>query len=284
MPAVLGVSRLSRPRPDRFGRVTSATPRLRLSLVTAAQAEWADDVLPGYQQTTLPLGADPDGEGDLFATLVRRGRLRHRPRAVLAVHGYTDYFFNTELADHFTARGSRFYALDLHKCGRSWRDGQTPHFTTDLARYDRELERATAIITAENPGSRVLVYGHSAGGLVVSLWLDRVRRRGATAALGIGRTGAQQPVAGSARPGDPADPADVHGDRGALAGAQDLGGARHRQGRLRADAAPRVPRRVRLQPAVEAAGRLPGDVRLDPRHPARAGHAAPRAGRRACRI
>ena len=63
---------------------------------------------------------------------------------MLAVHGYTDYFFNTELADHFASRGFAFYALDLHKCGRSWRDGQTPHFTTDLARYDAELDRAMA--------------------------------------------------------------------------------------------------------------------------------------------
>ena len=63
--------------------------------------------------------------------------------------------------------------------------GQIPHFTTDLARYDRELELALAVIAAENPGSAVLVCGHSAGGLIVSLWLDRLRRRGATAALGV---------------------------------------------------------------------------------------------------
>jgi len=153
--------------------------------VTAAQAEWADDVLPGYQQTSLALGPDPDGEGELFATLVRRGDSAPAAHTVLAVHGFTDYFFNTELADAFTAHGFRFYAVDQHKCGRSWRDGQTPHFTTDLGRYDRELELATAIIAAENPGTRVLVYGHSAGGLIVALWLDRVRRRRATAAMSL---------------------------------------------------------------------------------------------------
>ena len=153
--------------------------------MTAAQAEWTDDVLNGYVQSTLALGADPDGEGELFATLVRKADPAPSPLVVLAVHGYTDYFFNTELADHFSARGWRFYGLDLDRCGRSWRDGQTPHFTTDLARYDRELEWAAAIIRAENPTAEVLVYGHSTGGLVVSLWLDRVRRRGDTAAMGI---------------------------------------------------------------------------------------------------
>ncbi|MEI7544972.1 MAG: alpha/beta hydrolase [Mycobacteriaceae bacterium] len=153
--------------------------------MTAVQPEWADDVLAGYQQATLPLGADPDGEGELFATLVRTADLTPSSLVVLAVHGYTDYFFNTELADHFAARGWRFYGLDSHRCGRSWREGQTPHFTTDLARYDRELEWAMAVIAAENPSARVLVCGHSTGGLVVALWLDRVRQRGATEAMGI---------------------------------------------------------------------------------------------------
>ena len=107
---------------------------------------WESDVLPGYHQFTIELGADPEGEGDLFATLVRRDPPTAARHAVLAVHGYTDYFFNTELAERFAARGFAFYALDLHKCGRSWRQGQTPHFTTDLARYHGELERACALI------------------------------------------------------------------------------------------------------------------------------------------
>lgn len=142
-------------------------------------------MLPGYWQCTFALGPDPDGEGELEATLVRRGEPDPSARhAVLMVHGFTDYFFNTELADHFAARGFAFYALDLHKCGRSHREGQTPHFTTDLARYDAELERALAAIAAVS-GPRVLVYGHSAGGLVVSLWLDRLRARGATADRGV---------------------------------------------------------------------------------------------------
>ena len=150
-------------------------------------AEWTEDVLPGYQRTTLPLGPDPDGEGDLSATLVRRADGGPARATVLAVHGFTDYFFNTALVDHFAERGYRCYGIDLPKCGRSWRSGQTPHFTTDLARYDRALESACSLIAAENrpagDRSSILVYGHSTGGLVVSLWLDRVRSRGHTAGL-----------------------------------------------------------------------------------------------------
>jgi alpha-beta hydrolase superfamily lysophospholipase len=134
-------------------------------------------VLPGFWQHTFGLGPDPDGEGDLVATLVRRGAPDpSATRAVLLVHGFTDYFFNTEQADHFAARGFAVYALDQHKCGRSWREGQTPHFTTDLTRYDTELERTLDLIAA--PTADVLICAHSTGGLIVALWLDRLRRRG----------------------------------------------------------------------------------------------------------
>jgi alpha-beta hydrolase superfamily lysophospholipase len=147
------------------------------------------DVLPGYWQHTIPLGPDPAGEGEIAATLIRRGEPTAARHAVLAVHGYTDYFFHTELADRFADHGFAFYALDLQKCGRSRRDGQTPHFITDLAHYDPELEHALAVIREPGPSGRrakVLVYGHSAGGLIVPLWLDRLRRRDPAAHGGVG--------------------------------------------------------------------------------------------------
>src|SRR4029078_12733117 len=166
------LSRRRRPQPGYLAAVKVAD-------VTA----WEPDVLPGYWQQTLRLGPDPDGEGELVATLIRAGDQETAAgHAVLLVHGFTDYFFHTEVADYFIQRGFAFFALDLHKCGRSRREGQTPHFTTDLARYDVELERALDIVVSATGGAKVLLYGHSAGGLIVSLWLDRLRRRGLTAA------------------------------------------------------------------------------------------------------
>jgi alpha-beta hydrolase superfamily lysophospholipase len=150
---------------------------------------WEPDVLPGFWQQTIPLGLDPDGEGELVSTLVRHGEAPasgDAKQAVVALHGYTDYFFNTELAEHFAGRGFTFYAVDLHKCGRSRRENQTPHFTTKLAAYDRELNRALQIVAADTRGARICAFGHSAGGLIVSLWLDRLRQRGALSALNVG--------------------------------------------------------------------------------------------------
>lgn len=150
-------------------------------------AEWIPDELgDGYEQRTIPLGADPDGEGTIDATLVRSAAPSTVDAAVLYVHGFSDYFFQTELADFFTERGFAFYALDLRKCGRSRHDGQTGHYVSDLALYDAELDQALAIVRAETGDKPVVLAGHSTGGLILPLWLDRMNKRpGGVAAAGI---------------------------------------------------------------------------------------------------
>jgi alpha-beta hydrolase superfamily lysophospholipase len=140
---------------------------------------WKPDVLgDDYQQHTIELGADPDGEGEVEATLVRRTASAGPSSVVLYVHGFADYFFQTGLADYFANRGAAFYALDLRKCGRSRRPGQTAHYVSDLAFYDADLDRSIDLITREHPGVPVTVVAHSTGGLIVPLWLDRRRGDG----------------------------------------------------------------------------------------------------------
>jgi alpha-beta hydrolase superfamily lysophospholipase len=147
---------------------------------------WEPDLLgEGYEQQRFDLGADPDGEGTVEAVLVRR-TVRAGEEvagAVLYVHGFSDYFFQTELADFFAARGQAFYALDLRKCGRALHPGQTAHYASDLAQYDDELDRSLAAIEADHPGAPVTVVAHSTGGLVTPLWLDRRRREGRPSAV-----------------------------------------------------------------------------------------------------
>ncbi len=131
----------------------------------------------GYEQLTIPLGADPDGEGTVEATLVRHtaGDPGTARGTVLYLHGFTDYFFQKHVAEHMSAQGYRFYALDLRKCGRSRRAGQTAHYVSDLSLYDAELHAALRIARAET-GLPVLLMAHSTGGLVAPLWLDRLNR------------------------------------------------------------------------------------------------------------
>ncbi len=160
------------------------TPESAAGDITEPGLTWHPDrYLDRYEIATIPLGPDPDGEDPISATLIRHSAPEGvspdsgQHRAVLHVHGFTDYFFQQPLADFFHARGYAFYALDLRKCGRSLRENQTPHFTTDLGRYGEELTLALrAVIDEVGPDAKVVVAGHSTGGLTTSLWLDRLRQ------------------------------------------------------------------------------------------------------------
>ncbi|MEU8237491.1 alpha/beta hydrolase [Actinoplanes missouriensis] len=121
-----------------------------------------------YERHTIDLGNDD--EGPVVATLVRRRADRPSRRAVLHVHGFVDYFFQTHMADFFVERGWDFYALDLRKYGRSLLPHQTPNFTRSLTEYFPELDEAARIIREDDGHDQLLVTGHSTGGLITSLW------------------------------------------------------------------------------------------------------------------
>ncbi|GAA3286151.1 alpha/beta hydrolase [Arthrobacter citreus] len=164
--------------------------------------QWKPDILGDrYQCLTLDLGEDD--EGPVVATLVSytpeppppptfSGRMRqllHGLRApvdaepvhaVLYIHGWSDYFFQTELAHFWSGLGVTFYALDLRKYGRSLLPGQSAGFTLDLQEYDADIEAALEALTAhirEHRGTdtpvRISLMAHSTGGLVASLWAHR---------------------------------------------------------------------------------------------------------------
>ena len=126
---------------------------------------------------------DPDDEGEVVATLVSLRAGAPTRRAVLYVHGFVDYFFQTHLAEFYTARGYDFYALDLRKYGRSLLSHQTPNFCVDIADYYPELDEAVRIIREEDGHDTLLVNGHSTGGLITALWAHRVRGRGVVQGL-----------------------------------------------------------------------------------------------------
>lgn len=194
-----------------LGENGGVSPRQRpSSFGTPTVPAWRPDVLGhDFEQTTLDLGRD--SEGEVVATLVRylpgpaesRGLFRRRrPVArdtdVLYVHGWSDYFFQSHLAEYWRTQGAKFYALDLRKYGRSLRPGQTPGYVDDLDAYDADIEAALTIMghagvdtpttSATQPATRgvpqpaaravptrrkLVLMGHSTGGLVLSLWLAR---------------------------------------------------------------------------------------------------------------
>lgn len=166
-----------------------------------------------FECTDLQLGEDDEGplvatlvrslparHGFWDRVLGREGEFEHCD--ILYVHGWSDYFFQKHLARFFTERGARFFALDLRKYGRSIREGQTPCFIENLDDYDAEIDAAVSIIrdsadasgpsgpsgraglgeggvidslfgSARRSDRKLVLLGHSTGGLVLSLWASR---------------------------------------------------------------------------------------------------------------
>lgn len=134
------------------------------------------DVLgePYFAETlTLP----DDDEGAVVATLVSRKAGPHSRGAVLHLHGFADYFFQTAAADDWVARGYDFYALDLRKYGRSLLPHQTPNFVTDLHDYFEEIDAAWQRVTERDGHDHVIITAHSTGGLISPLWAHERKPR-----------------------------------------------------------------------------------------------------------
>lgn len=129
----------------------------------------ADYLGEDYHTRTLLLN------GDVTATLVRHHAQRTAREAILYVHGFSDYFFQRHVAEHFAARGFDFYALDLRGYGRSLRDDDIPNYATDLTVYFEELDAAVQAIRQDDGHQRVVLMGHSTGGLITSLWAHERR-------------------------------------------------------------------------------------------------------------
>ena len=140
-----------------------------------AALSWAPDAeLPGYEFCELPLPDEVtyanEPEGSLLATLVRRNA-PSRGRAILYVHGWSDYFFQAHLADEMDALDFDFYAIDLRRYGRSLREGQLAGYISDLTDYFVELDLAVAALRAEGHDQIVLM-AHSTGGLIACLYAN----------------------------------------------------------------------------------------------------------------
>lgn len=139
----------------------------------------ADRLLPGYQARSWGIAdaviADGEPDEPLTTTLVRRNEPRHQ-RAVLYIHGWNDYFFQTHLADYWDKRGFDFYAIDLRRYGRNLRPGLFAGYITSLDDYASELDDAYRLI-GEDGHDLVTLTGHSTGGLIAGLWAAQTDRQ-----------------------------------------------------------------------------------------------------------
>lgn len=149
--------------PDRFGQPDISPGELDRQI----RRQMAQSVL------SLP----PDAEGPVQATLLYMAPDTPSQKAVLYIHGYGDYFFQLHEARWYAGQGYHFYALDLRKYGRSLLPHQRPNYVTELDEHFAEIDLAVERITGQDSIPWLMLYGHSNGGLISSLYAAEGRHR-----------------------------------------------------------------------------------------------------------
>lgn len=111
-----------------------------------------------------------DYSGSVRCTIVRLKAGADSRKAILYVHGFSDYFIQKEMAEMFAHNGYDFYAVDLRKYGRSLMAGQKMFQVRDMHEYFADIDAAIDMIRADGHVEIVLM-GHSTGGLTTSLYM-----------------------------------------------------------------------------------------------------------------
>jgi alpha-beta hydrolase superfamily lysophospholipase len=137
--------------------------------VQAQVTYYADILGKGFRQATIVQPSDY--EGSVTCTIIKKTPAEKSNKAVLYVHGFNDYFFQEEMAEQFIQQGYNFYAVDLRKYGRSWLPNQKFNDVRDLSEYFADVDSVLSVIKREG-SEKVLLTGHSLGGLVVALYAN----------------------------------------------------------------------------------------------------------------
>lgn len=144
---------------------------LSLCFMPLMAQQWFPDTLgTDFQVRYFDQGKDYSGA--VRSSLVRLRDSIPAQNAVLYIHGFNDYFFQSEMAYRFRAHGYDFYAVDLRKYGRSLLPGQKRCQVRSFNEYIPDIDSALMVI-GECGYDKVVMMGHSTGGLVATYYLDK---------------------------------------------------------------------------------------------------------------
>lgn len=128
-----------------------------------------DELSHGYDMMIFDQGEDYSGP--VRCTVVRKLADKPSSKGVLYVHGFSDYFFQKEMAEQFARHGYNFYAVDLRKYGRSLLPDQRPFEVRDLREYFDDIRAGLEAMKRDGVLDAVLM-GHSTGGLTCALYMQ----------------------------------------------------------------------------------------------------------------
>ena len=128
---------------------------------------WHPDILEGYEARYVDQGVQFDGP--CRSTIVRLRSRRPSKKGYLYIHGFNDYFFQSEMGERYVDSGYHFYAVDLRRYGRSKQPWQYPYNIRDAKKYYDDID--SAIVQMRRDGIEdITLGGHSTGGLIVTAY------------------------------------------------------------------------------------------------------------------
>lgn len=132
-----------------------------------------------YQTIEMP----NDYEGRVVVTLISAQRtIVHNGTAFLYIHGYADYFFHDHLSQRCVDEGYGFFAVELRKYGHSKLSHQHFNFCKSLDEYYPDIDVSIDKII-ESGYNKIVLLGHSTGGLLAAMYMYNGSRREKVASL-----------------------------------------------------------------------------------------------------
>ena len=146
------------------------------------------DAVLGEPYKVYPIETSPDSEEVFHSTLIEypfgssprsESRSTSLRGIILYVHGFNDYFFQTELAEKADSAGFAFFAIDLHRCGRSLKSEDARADMRSVREFYAELDVAVELskkiaVDDYDEAERIpfVILGHSQGGLITSSYVN----------------------------------------------------------------------------------------------------------------
>lgn len=141
-----------------------------LALSGQAQSLWMPDTVLNGRFEMRYVNQSADYAGPERCAIVRLLPTEISHEGVLYIHGFNDYFFQSEMAQEFVDHHYNFYAIDLRKYGRSLMPGQKRCQARDMKEYFADIDSALNIMVEQGSDSIVLM-GHSTGGLIAAYYM-----------------------------------------------------------------------------------------------------------------
>lgn len=152
-------------------RLISTLFSIVLSILSVSAGQWHTDTLGGdFQSKYFDQGHDYSGP--VRSTIIRLVPKHPTDIAVCYIHGFNDYFFQSEMAQQFVDHRYAFFAIDLRKYGRSLMLGQKRCQVRNFNEYFNDIDSALTEIRSEGY-ERIVMMGHSTGGLVAAYYIAR---------------------------------------------------------------------------------------------------------------